>query len=282
LPSTGSEQADSEESSEDEDYVQKDEGDVDHSFDTDEDGKYAESESESDLEEEQKMPAQQPKPRQKSRTPPRKAAGGGDDLVRSMNKLAITSSYSLNFVCPYIMFQHARAERDCVTCEFLVPTLGEENFRVLVPVTNRSTLQVLLTIPGIFVEKTRHDRVHRGDVAFNQNTHENTAYKKLVEKISSDFDDGSPTINYVGKIQEIELPFACEEDVEWEISYFPIHNEAVSNDLGLQFYSILTVILTSQVKPKVKRRALVRVVMDEEEGDGDGDGDGGAGMEDDE
>jgi hypothetical protein len=128
-----------EESSEDDDdYTGAEEEDIEHSYDTEDDLNNLDSEEEAEAEAKaEKMPPK-PAPRMKSRTPPRQTTvGGGDDLARAMEGLSLTSSYSLNYVCPYMMFQHARGERDCVTCEFLVPILPEEKFQVIVPVSNR-------------------------------------------------------------------------------------------------------------------------------------------------
>lgn len=200
-----------------------------------------------------------------------KVTGGGDDLAKAMASLSIDSAYSMDFVCPFIMYRHARGERDFVTCEFYVPTLDQDQFRVVVPVSNRRKLQIGVTVPNLFGEKDRQEKVYRRDRAFNQNTHENTAYKKIAEKIQSDFDDGSNRTLLIGKLQEVDLPFECEEDIRWDIC---LHRNTDFEGHNIQLlHSILKVHLKSVVKPKTKHRARVRLVLDDDEGDRDGDSD---------
>jgi isochorismate synthase EntC len=159
------------------------------------------------------------------------------------------------------MYTQAHGERECVTCEFFVPTLHIDEFRVVVPLSNRRKLQMGIQVPSLFGAKHRQEKVNRRNQHFNQNNHENTAYKKIVEKIQSNFDDGSTNHVILGNLQEVDLPFECEDDVQWELCLHA--NRDLEDRNGVHFHTILKCLLKSIVKPKTKHRARVRVVDDD-------------------
>jgi collagenase-like PrtC family protease len=52
-------------------------------------------------------------------------------------------------------------------------------------------------LPSFYPAKERLDAVHAGDAAFNENTHKNTAYKSLANRVEEAHDDGSSVFKYI-------------------------------------------------------------------------------------
>lgn len=108
---------------------------------------------------------------------------------------------------------------------------------------------------------------------FMVDTHRNTGYKKVLDKINLDYDDGNDgLLPLVGDPQRIRLPFLCEMDtIEYEVIYgfnttttddgngnqVPIHNQL---NMNRQFFATLSVELISVVKRNQRRRGGARVV----------------------
>ena len=257
----GKTEGDDEESSEDEDYLdeeEEDEGSLE--------GFVAEDES-SEEEEEKKMPAK----KSTSKTPPRKKptpkkapATGVDDVVDGLAAMDITSrqSYNLGMVAPYLMYSHMVDEREHLKIEYYVPALHRSSFLPRRHPSDPNKLLGGVVVPSLFADKERQNLVHHGDADFNQNTHMNTSFKKLLEQVYSDLDDGNPGgPSFLGQPIESVLPYPCEEEIDWEVQYYPIDNDDLTDDIGAeQFFAVLTVSLISIVKPKHRAAGRSRVI----------------------
>jgi len=279
-----------EEEEEDEDYEDEEEEEDDElSYDESEAGvprkvvADAEEEDE-DEEEEAKMPA-----KRKSKTPPRKAKAATpsktattsvDDLAGAVAGIGLEDafSHSMNFVQPHMKFPHIEAGRKTINIELFVPALPNNFFRVrLLPC--QQILHIQIKVPGIFVDKNRQTHALGGD-DFNRNTHQNTAYSQCVDSVEETYDDGTSEgrrIDIWGAPMEFKLDFKCEEDIDWEVQFFPNDEGDLIDTLGgQQFFAVLVMKLTSVEKPKARNAGRVRVVtvpqaMEEEAADDDDD-----------
>ena len=247
---------DDESSSEGSDY--EDDGEEDIDLDAD-------SKDEEEEEEKEEEPTKMP-PKRKSKTPPRKPkpAPSVDDLTGSVNNMSLKgSSASMGFVYPHMLYSYAVDNRDHVRVDFLVPTLTQNYFLPRIDKEAPSTLVLTSFVPEFFPSVDRLDQAHGNDQGFNANTHMNTAYKKLANGTKDDFDnDVNRDIVYSGEPQKVELPFACEDDsLAYEIQYFPNDVDELTDALGgMQFHSVLSVIIRAIHKPKQRVAGGIRVV----------------------
>ena len=187
-------------------------------------------------------------------------------------------SHSMNFVQPQMKFPHIEAGRKTINIELFVPTLPNNFFRVrLLPC--QQILHIQIKVPGVFVDKNRQMHALGGD-EFNRNTHQNTACNQCIDSIEETYDDGSSdggTVKIWGDPMEFNLPFKCEEEVDWEVQFFPNDEGDLIDTLGgQQFFAVLVMKLTSVEKPKARNAGRVRVVtvpqaMEEEAADDDDD-----------
>ena len=118
-------------------------------------------------------------------------------------------------------------------------------------------------IPEMFPGVDRLDQAHGNNQGFNDSTHMNTAYKKLANATKDQFDnDVNREIVYCGDPQQVELPFPCEDDtLAFEVQYFPNDEDELTDALGgLQFHSVLSVVVRAIHKPKQRVAGGIRVV----------------------
>jgi len=187
----------------------------------------------------------------------------------------------MNFVQPNMKHGYADTGRETINAELMVPTLPNKFFRVRMSPC-QMILRVQIKVPDIFVDK-QQQLCALGGAGFNRNTHQNTAYNNCIDAIEEQCDDGAATedgsLNIWGDPMEFKLEFKCEEDVNWEVQFFPNDEEGLTDTLGgQQFFAILNIKLTSVEKPKARNAGRVRVItlpqaMDEDGTDGNDDDD---------
>ena len=196
---------------------------------------------------------QRPTPAKKKAPPPPPPDEDDDveDITAGVSQLGVKESYSMDAVFPFMMWVHTIDEREHCSVHFYVPCLLRHHYRPWRHPTNPRILQVGFVVPSSFPSKTRLNEVHGNEANFNASTHMNTAYKALVEKVRDHCDDGNPDITFLGKPQEVEIPFEAEEDIIWEVQYHGYDEDDLTDALGgLQFTSTLAVNLLNVVKPK--------------------------------
>lgn len=258
----------------------------DYSYETEEDGNLEES---SDDNENGKMP--RTPPRSASKMPPRKKkappapipAAAMNNLTAELDALGLAhSTYNFDVSYPYMLFPYTVDRRDGISVDFLIHTFPEGNFRPVRKVGDPKVLQLGVEVPQLFCSAARLQKAQRQNPEFTRDTSVNTAYKKLAEKVADDFDDGDPVrMTFLGNPQEVQLPFACEDDITFDLNHFrqPLANFEALFGEARQHFSVLTVNLTSVKKPKTRRQYSVQVLdgSDEEPADGAGgmDTDGG-------
>jgi hypothetical protein len=227
---------------------------------------FVDESKEEEEEEEKKMPPRRKS--SKSRTPPwkpaAKAAPSVDDVTDGIKNMSVGAGglFCMDFKFPYIKYNFAVDDRDHFRVDLYVPTLHNDHFRPRIDPDDPTTLLVGIVVPDFFPSKTRLNQAHGGDAGFNGNTHMNTSYKKLADKVYECYDDGSPEPTFIGEPQRIPLPYPCEDDsVVWESQRHINEDEELTDLLGgVQFYTVLSVILRAVHKPKARVVGTTRVV----------------------
>ena len=224
------------------------------------------SEEEKEEEKEEEMPPRKKTSSKSPQRPPAKkkaAPAAVDDVTAGMQGMGVSEkkSFSMDFQCPHMLFVHTVDQREHVEIQFYVPTLPNIHFRPRRHPEIADKLLLGIVVPPFFPDKERLNVVFGQEADFNQSTHMNTAYKKLADDVAEVFDDGSPEITYIGKPQEVDLPFSCEEEVDWEVQFYPNDVDELTDALGgLQFFAVMTVDLVNIAKPKNRAVGGIRVV----------------------
>ena len=272
-----------EEDEDDEDYSDNEEEDDEDELDED----FIEEEEAKRDSKDSKMPPKKPTPRKSNRTPPRKkappaaaappppcAAAGEDttdeDLSAGMDQLSLKgASYDLDCKWGYMMFTHLVDKREHCKIHMWVPTLPTSHFKVTVHPNDPSHCHVITYYPDMFYDEDRLKKARKNDASFNRDTHENTVYKKLSEKVSRDFEDeNNPLLVVTGDPQVVPLPFPCESAPTYKVVY---HGSRDLDGIPVptkQYLSVLEIDLKNVVKPKVNNAATYDVV-DSDDDDGD-------------
>jgi hypothetical protein len=168
----------------------------------------------------------------------------------------------MDFTLPFLMWKHSVDQREHLVVHFFVPTLPTEVFRIRLDPNDSRVLLFGIQLPSFYPANERLDAVHAGDAAFNENTHKNTSYKSLANRVEKAYKDGSSSFKYISDTPgAVRLPFPCEEDVAWEAQYYPIEDDGLTDTLGReQFACVSEVELVSVFKPKTRAVGRTRVV----------------------
>ncbi len=192
-----------------------------------------------------------------------------EDLTEQLSKMSVSSTrYSMDFKCPYIMYDYTEDDRECVSVDFLVPNQHRRFFRIKVQPGGKA-LELEIVVPPIFYDKHRVLYASNGDDDININTNKVTAFAKACKAIvkekgqdlhgtTGDVEDEKEIISAK---QVIQLPFAVEETLWCGIAnnregfeVIPVENDDVVlfNEMreALCFF-ILTV---DMVKPEATAR----------------------------
>jgi hypothetical protein len=197
-----------------------------------------------------------------------------------MEDLGLRDPYDMTFKMPNIRFSHKLDSRQRFTVETFVPLLPNSYYRPKISPEGMK-LWIYLRVPNFFVAKNRQLKAFRGEANFNDNTHLNTAYGTVADKILEDFDNGGEEddslIIWNPEPMEVDLPFKCEEEIAWEVQLFPNNLGELTDECGgQQFHGLLICQCTSVEKPRARARGGRRVVTDEDEdAEMGGDDDGG-------
>lgn len=221
-------------------------------------------------------------PRKKAPAPapaPAPAVATVDDVAAGVAGMTMRNhSYDMDPKFCYMLHTHMVDRREHVRVDFWTPTLSSESFRVKLDPDDNTKLQLFTVVPSAIVAEGRLDKTHADAGNFNSDTHLNTSYKQLARQIKTDYEDArNPDLVVMGKPQIVELPFACEDDDNFECVYQPNKTPGLRDMLGQhkQFHGNLAVNLVSLEKPKEDVVATYRVIddssSDEEDEDGDGD-----------
>ena len=210
----------------------------------------------------------------------RKEAYKDEDLIGSLKKMSVsTKPFSMDFVCPYIMYEYLEDGRQCCSVDFLVPNQHRRFFRLHIEAGGKE-LSLRIVVPPVFYDPRRLLFANTGDGDFNRNTEKATAFEKQCKKIiqacgepvhgvTSLADDDE---EIVSSKQVVRLPFDCEEDL-WRgaalnrdgFEVLAIENDDVvlTNEMGeATDFFILTVDLVSVEKEKQKKaRGIMRKVV---------------------
>lgn len=253
-----------EDEEEESDYEDEEEEDVDLGSDFEE-------EEAVDEEEEQEQEAKMP-PKRKTKTPTKSPARkkSEDDVVledvtgavKNMSLSRPSARASMNATYPFFLYSYAVDRRDHVRVDFFIPTLTQDYFLPRIDKDAPDVLLLTTFIPEMFPSVARLDEAHGGDDGFNADTHMNTAYKKLANATKDKYDnDVNPDIVYSSEPQKVELPFACEDEIAFEVQYHPNDNDDLTDALGgVQYHAVLSVIARAIHKPKQRVAGGIRVV----------------------
>ena len=84
----------------------------------------------------------------------------------------------------------------------------------------RDKLQLFTVLPNKFHGEDRLNQTLAADNDFNEDTHENTAYKKVSGKIKDDHkSEHNPTGRVLGGPQIVQVPFKFEETIRHLVDY---------------------------------------------------------------
>lgn len=212
-----------------------------------------------------KVPKPKTPPRKKP-TPRKKGADVADDIAGDFANMSVApaeNAYNKEVKFAFMQYSHLNTRgRRILSVESFVPTLPNNFFRAIVSPCGTKLL-FSVRLPNTFTAEDRQSLAFYDDANFNNSTHQNTAYKKIAQRINEDHDDGSDDLYIWSDPQEIPLLFKCEEELRWEVQmHLPIPEVAtLTEELGgEQFTAIFAAKLTSVEKPKTRQRGGVRVV----------------------
>lgn len=268
-------------SSEDEDY--EDEGEEDIDLEDFEEEDEADLHREEEEEETTKMPPKKRATAKKTtksparkKAPPRPAPSPPADdtgLEAEMESMSLDngSRYSTKCIYPLFLYPHFKNRREHCKIEFVVPALPQSSFILKVMPEERNKLQLYTVIPSKLTSEDRLNRTLADEQGFNNDTHQNTAYKKLAGKIKEDHkSEHNPTGRILAGPQFVEIPFECEEQIRFVVDYHRNREmDAVFNER--QYMALLAVDLTSIEKPSADAQGGVRIVESEDDDGGGGD-----------
>jgi len=276
--------AEEEDSADEEDYEDEEEEDIelDDEFEEEDSPAVDEEEEEEEMPPAKKATKSPARKKAAPKTPPRKKAPAPapapsvDDVAAGMAGMTIRNhSYDMDPKFCFMLYTHLVDRREHIRVDFWTPTLTSESFRVKLHPDDNTKLQLFTVVPGAIVAEGRLDKTHADMGDFNSDTHLNTSYKQLARQIKTDYEDArNPDLVVMGKPQTVQLPFACEDEINFECVYQPNKIAGLRDMLGMnkQFHCNLSVNLISVEKPKEDVVPTYRVVddsSDEEDGDGD-------------
>jgi hypothetical protein len=203
------------------------------------------------------------------KAPAKKKSTTTDDLSEDVAKMSLrlaVSDFSMDFRCPFIMFQYTKHGRKIVTVNFFIPTVHKRHVRVKIG-TDQASVELRLVVPPLFYNPDRQLFANADDDGFNHDTHKATAFQEVVQEIEQTANDVDEVM---GTPQIVKLPFTVEadfwkpsyEDEGWEIELHDNDDRELEKDIGgTADLFILTVDCVSIEKPKTKSKGKMRKIV---------------------
>jgi hypothetical protein len=136
-------------------------------------------------------------------------------LTKEFAQMAVQkASFSMEFKCPYIMYDYVVNGRKVVTVDFLVVNQHRRFFRL--SVNGGKVLELKIVVPAIFYNSERLSVAHSEAANFDHNTHKSTAFQARCKEIKKSLgvathDDEAEEFEVSAGKQCIQLPFEVEE-----------------------------------------------------------------------
>jgi hypothetical protein len=124
------------------------------------------------------------------------------------------ANFSMEFKCPFIMYDYVVNGRKVVTVDFLVVNQHRRFFRLAI--TGGKVLELKIVVPPIFYSPHRLAVSHEELSGFDHNTHKATAFHSRCKEIKKSLgvatnDDEAEEFEVQAGKQCVQLPFEVEE-----------------------------------------------------------------------
>eukprot|EP00977_Amphora_coffeiformis_P016676 scaffold5220_cov188-Amphora_coffeaeformis.AAC.8 len=165
---------------------------------------------EEEEEEEEEMANLTTKKAAKKATPKKESTTENFSGKMSCMKVSTHKEFSMNFKCPFIMYQYNEGINQMVKVEMFVLTLTQS---YIIPdvVANGMQLKVCIRVANFFVDEDRVIESNDHRVGFNHNTHQAQSFKDVCECI--DLHYGMVNEIFGDSAQMVDLSYQCEERV---------------------------------------------------------------------
>lgn len=125
------------------------------------------------------------------------------------------ASFSMEFKCPYIMYDYVVNGRKVVTVDFLVVNQHRRFFRLAI--NGGKVLELKIVVPAIFYNSQRLAVAHEEATNFDHNTHKSTAFHSRCKEIKKTLgvatnDDEAEEFEVSAGKQCVQLPFEVEDE----------------------------------------------------------------------